>query len=85
MYAYNDVLYNNQVDPHIHVACCMSQKQLINFIKRKLAHHGDDVVLADGSTLKQVFGEMSLVAEDLTVDLLDARVVKYSLRFRKTF
>uniref|UniRef100_A0A2H8TGI5 AMP deaminase n=1 Tax=Melanaphis sacchari TaxID=742174 RepID=A0A2H8TGI5_9HEMI len=64
--------YNiRKVDTHIHAASCMNQKHLLRFIKKALKNHSDEVVSADGMTLKQVFESMKLTSYDLTVDMLD--------------
>ncbi|XP_025418247.1 AMP deaminase 2 isoform X3 [Sipha flava] len=64
--------YNiRKVDTHIHAASCMNQKHLLRFIKKTLKNHSDEVVSADGLTLKQVFESMKLTSYDLTVDMLD--------------
>ncbi|VVC27125.1 AMP deaminase,Adenosine/AMP deaminase domain,Metal-dependent hydrolase,Adenosine/AMP deaminase [Cinara cedri] len=64
--------YNiRKVDTHIHAASCMNQKHLLRFIKKTLKNHSDEVVSANGMTLKQVFESMNLTSYDLTVDMLD--------------
>jgi AMP deaminase len=53
----------------------MNQKHLLRFIKKTLKNHSDEVVSADGLTLKQVFESMKLTSYDLTVDMLDVHAV----------
>lgn len=64
-----------KVDTHIHAASCMNQKHLLRFIKKTLKNHADEVVSANGMTLKQVFESMKLTSYDLTVDMLDVHAV----------
>ena len=67
--------YNvRKVDTHIHAASSMNQKHLVRFIKKKLKKDGDTVVINRAGqklTLKDIFKEMNLKAEDLSVDMLD--------------
>jgi AMP deaminase len=67
--------YNvRKVDTHVHHSACMNQKHLLRFIKHKLKHCPDEVVIfRDGKhlTLAQVFQSLSLTAYDLSVDTLD--------------
>lgn len=53
----------------------MNQKHLLRFIKKTLKNHADEVVSANGMTLKQVFESMKLTSYDLTVDMLDVHAV----------
>eukprot|EP00753_Platysulcus_tardus_P012929 PLAT3575.16.p1 GENE.PLAT3575.16~~PLAT3575.16.p1 ORF type:complete len:859 (+),score=453.83 PLAT3575.16:153-2729(+) len=68
-----------KADTHVHHSACMNQKTLLRFIKSKLKHAGDEVViLRDGRylTLQQVFDSLSLSAYDLSVDTLDMHADK---------
>jgi AMP deaminase len=64
-----------KVDTHVHHSACMTQTHLLNFMKNKLHHHGEDIVQcnSDGSTstLAEVFSELHLNSETLTIDILD--------------
>lgn len=51
------MIYNVQVDTHIHASSCMNQKHLLRFIKKKIKSSPDEVVIkSKGSelTLEQV-------------------------------
>ncbi|EIW81217.1 AMP deaminase [Coniophora puteana RWD-64-598 SS2] len=67
--------YNvRKVDTHVHLASCMNQKHLLRFIKSKMKHNAQDVVIyRDGAhlTLEQVFESLKLSAYDLSIDTLD--------------
>ena len=67
--------YNcRKVDTHVHHSACMNQKHLLRFIKRKLKHSPEEIVIfRDGKylTLAQVFESLSLTAYDLSIDSLD--------------
>ena len=67
--------YNvRKVDTHIHHSACMNQKHLLRFIKSKLKHCGDEVVIKRNGkflTLAQVFDSLNLKAHDLSIDMLD--------------
>ena len=80
--------YNvRKVDTHVHHSSCMNQKHLLRFIKHKLKHNGDDVVIFRDErflTLKQVFESLNLTAYDLSIDTLDMHAHKDSFhRFDK--
>jgi len=62
------------VDNHIHSAGAMTAKSLLRFIGDKLQSSPDDVVKLDhgkGVTLSELFKQLHLKREDLTVDMLD--------------
>ncbi|XP_071841832.1 AMP deaminase 2-like isoform X1 [Apostichopus japonicus] len=69
--------YNvRKVDTHVHIACGMSQKHLLRFIKRKLKTEKDVQVYYDKAkkkalTLSEVFESLNLTPYDLNVDTLD--------------
>lgn len=67
--------YNiRKVDTHVHHSASMSQKHLLRFIKHKLRHHPNEVVIErDGKplTLGEVFVSLQLTAYDLSIDTLD--------------
>lgn len=67
--------YNvRKVDTHIHHSASMNQKHLLRFIKAKIKHEPDDVVIyRDGKylTLQEVFQSLGLTAYDLSIDTLD--------------
>ncbi|KAG9099024.1 AMP deaminase [Ceratobasidium sp. UAMH 11750] len=67
--------YNlRKVDTHVHHSSMMNQKHLLRFIKHKMKHHPDDVVIVrDGKelTLREVFNSLNLTAYDLSIDTLD--------------
>ncbi|GAA99179.1 hypothetical protein E5Q_05871 [Mixia osmundae IAM 14324] len=80
--------YNcRKVDTHVHHSACMNQKHLLRFIKSKMKHSPDDVVIfRDGKelTLTQVFQSLNLTAYDLSIDTLDMHAHKDSFhRFDK--
>jgi AMP deaminase len=63
----------------------MTSKHLLDFIKEKVKHHGDDVVStnADGSavTLASVFQKLSLNVDAFTLNALDTRADNTFERF----
>jgi AMP deaminase len=67
--------YNiRKVDTHVHHSASMSQKHLLRFIKHKLRHNTNDIVIErDGKplTLGEVFVSLQLTAYDLSIDTLD--------------
>ncbi|KAG9103630.1 AMP deaminase [Ceratobasidium sp. 370] len=67
--------YNlRKVDTHVHHSSMMNQKHLLRFIKHKMKHYPDDVVIVrDGKelTLREVFDSLGLTAYDLSIDTLD--------------
>ncbi|KAG5341099.1 hypothetical protein C0989_011691 [Termitomyces sp. Mn162] len=67
--------YNvRKVDTHVHHSSSMNQKHLLRFIKSKMKHSPNDVVIfRDGAylTLEQVFQSLNLTAYDLSIDTLD--------------
>ncbi|GJE88462.1 AMP deaminase [Phanerochaete sordida] len=67
--------YNlRKVDTHVHHSSSMNQKHLLRFIKHKMKHSPNDVVIfRDGKelTLEQVFQSLHLTAYDLSIDTLD--------------
>ncbi len=67
--------YNiRKVDTHVHHSASMSQKHLLRFIKHKLRHNPNEVVIErDGRpmTLGEVFVSLQLTAYDLSIDTLD--------------
>ena len=67
--------YNiRKVDTHVHHSASMSQKHLLRFIKHKLRHYPNEVVIErDGKalTLGEVFVSLQLTAYDLSIDTLD--------------
>ena len=67
--------YNiRKVDTHIHHSAIMNCKHLLRFIKSKLKHCGNEVVIKrDGAflTLEQVFKSIKMTAYDLSIDTLD--------------
>lgn len=67
--------YNvRKVDTHVHHSACMNQKHLLRFIKHKLRHVPNEVVVfRDGKflTLGEVFKSLRLTAYDLSIDTLD--------------
>ncbi|RKP38354.1 hypothetical protein BJ085DRAFT_18606, partial [Dimargaris cristalligena] len=80
--------YNvRKVDTHVHHSACMNQKHLLRFIKSRLRHCPNEVVIhRDGKdlTLKQVFESLNLTAYDLSIDTLDMHAHKDSFhRFDK--
>ncbi|XP_065576400.1 AMP deaminase 2-like [Artemia franciscana] len=68
--------YNvRKVDNDLHASTCMNQTRLLHFIKKHLNSEGDRPVQLDKNgnvkTLKQVFHDLNLTSDDLTVDILD--------------
>ena len=67
--------YNiRKVDTHIHHSACMNQKHLLRFIKHKLKHSFNEVVIQRDDkflTLAQVFQSLKLTLYDLSIDTLD--------------
>ncbi|KAF9448708.1 AMP deaminase [Macrolepiota fuliginosa MF-IS2] len=67
--------YNvRKVDTHVHHSSSMNQKHLLRFIKSKMKHSPNDVVIfRDGHelTLQEVFESLKLTAYDLSIDTLD--------------
>ncbi|KAF7792575.1 hypothetical protein EIP86_003669 [Pleurotus ostreatoroseus] len=67
--------YNvRKVDTHVHHSSSMNQKHLLRFIKSKMKHSPNDVVIfRDGKelTLEEVFQSLHLTAYDLSIDTLD--------------
>lgn len=67
--------YNiRKVDTHIHHSACMNQKHLLRFIKHKLKHSLNEVVIQRDDkylTLAQVFQSLKLTLYDLSIDTLD--------------
>ena len=64
----------SKVDTHVHHSACMNQKHLLRFIKHKLKHVPNEVVVfRDGKflTLGEVFKSLRLTAYDLSIDTLD--------------
>ena len=72
--------YNcRKVDTHVHHSACMNQKHLLRFIKSRLRHEPDGVVIfRDGKylTLSDVFRSVNLTAYDLNVDTMDMHADK---------
>jgi AMP deaminase len=66
--------YNiRKVDTHVHHSACMNQKHLLRFIKHKLKHVPNEIVVfRDGKflTLGEVFKSLHLTAYDLSIDTL---------------
>lgn len=84
--SHRDIYNVLKVDTHVHHSCCMNQKHLLKFIKRKLRHHSDDVVThQDGKplTLGQVFETYKLTAYDLSLDTMDMHAHDTFERFDK--
>jgi len=84
--SHRDIYNVHKVDTHVHHSCCMNQKHLLKFIKRKLRHHADDVVThQDGKplTLGQVFETYKLTAYDLSLDTMDMHAHDTFERFDK--
>lgn len=77
--------YNiRKIDTHIHHSAIMNQKHLLRFIKHKLKHFGDEVVMkADDKflTLNQVFESLQLTSYDLSIDTLDMHASNTFHRF----
>ena len=77
--------YNvRKVDTHIHHSACMNQKHLLRFIKHKLRHTPNEVVIfRDGKhlTLGEVFKSLNLTAYDLSIDTLDMHAHNTFQRF----
>ena len=67
--------YNvRKIDTHLHHSAIMNQKHLLTFIKQKLRHSPDEVVILRDEkllTLKQVFESIDLTVDRLSVDMLD--------------
>jgi len=57
-----------KVDNHIHLAGAPTAKQFVHFVREKLRTESDTVVLADGSTLGEVFEKAGLDSDHLTID-----------------
>ncbi|KAG8679674.1 AMP deaminase, partial [Ceratobasidium sp. 395] len=71
---YSDFYNLRKVDTHVHHSSMMNQKHLLRFIKHKMKHYPDDVVIVrDGKelTLREVFASLNLTAYDLSIDTLD--------------
>jgi AMP deaminase len=63
----------HKVDNHVHLAACMSQEHLLDFMKRKYEAEPDRVVKyyqGQPITLRQVFVDIDLKPHELTVDAL---------------
>lgn len=75
-----------RVDTHIHLSAAMTQKQLLDFIVDKVRNHSDDIVgteKGEEKTLGQIFEELHLTADTLTVDRLDTKGDNVMQRFDK--
>ncbi|KAI0345913.1 AMP deaminase [Trametopsis cervina] len=71
---HRDFYNSRKVDTHVHHSSSMNQKHLLRFIKHKMRHSPQDVVIfRDGRhlTLEQVFQSLNLTAYDLSIDTLD--------------
>lgn len=53
----------------------MNQKHLLTFIKTTLEKNPDEVVSADGLTLKELFKPIIVASDDMNVDMLDVHAV----------
>lgn len=60
----------HKVDTHVHLAAAFNPHRFVNYMRDKIVHHGDDVVL-NGKTLTEVTRELGIVADDLNVDTSD--------------
>ena len=75
--AHRDFYNVRKNDTHIHLASAMNSKHLLRFIKSKLKHSANDLVLfRDGKamTLQEVFDSLGMTAYDLSIDTLDTHV-----------
>ncbi|KAI0087752.1 hypothetical protein BDY19DRAFT_952999 [Irpex rosettiformis] len=71
---HRDFYNTRKVDTHVHHSSSMNQKHLLRFIKHKMKHNADDIVIfRDGKhlTLEEVFQSLHLTAYDLSIDTLD--------------
>ncbi|KAJ7717026.1 hypothetical protein B0H16DRAFT_448656 [Mycena metata] len=79
--------YNvRKVDTHVHHSSSMNQKHLLRFIKSKMKHSKQDVVIIRDNTpltLEQVFQSLKLTAYDLSIDTLDMHAHSSFHRFDK--
>ena len=77
----------HKVDTHIHASCSMTQKHLLDFIKRKWDTAADLVVVrnyqASGqpATLGQLFADLGLKRDLINLDQLGIRAVGGVRRF----
>lgn len=60
----------------------MNQKHLLNFIKTTLNKYPDEIVSADGLTLKEHFKPIKVTSDDMNVDMLDVHAVS-KLKFKE--
>merc|ERR1719436_435838 len=67
--------YNvRKVDTHIHHSAAMNAKHLLRFIKKKVRHHGSDVVLSRNGTsvtLEKLFADLGITWYDLCLDKMN--------------
>ena len=68
---YRDFYNVRKIDNHIHHSACMHQKHLLRFMKDKYRNEPNKIVTKDNKTLKQVFDELGVNVEFLSVDKLD--------------
>ena len=68
---YRDFYNVRKIDNNIHLAACMHQKQLLQYIQRKWQQDGNRIVTKDNKTLAQVFNDLNINVDHLSVDKLD--------------
>lgn len=80
-----DVHTVHKVDTHIHASCSMTQTHLLDFIRRKLDHCGDMVVVRNylnsnqPATLKKIFHDLDLKRDELNLDQLGIKAVMLNI------
>eukprot|EP01083_Nonionella_stella_P033266 91079_1 len=68
---YRDFYNVRKIDNHIHHSACMHQKHLLRFMKDKYNKEPNKIVNHDNKTLKQVFDDLGINVDYLSVDKLD--------------
>eukprot|EP01083_Nonionella_stella_P024731 68183_1 len=68
---YRDFYNVRKVDNNIHVSAGMNQKHLLEFMRNKYQKDHDRTVTEDGKTLAQVFEELNINIDHLSVNTLD--------------
>lgn len=68
---YRDFYNVRKVDNNIHLSACMQQKHLLQFMRTKHEADHDRVVTKDGRTLSEIFKDLGIEINHLSVDKLD--------------
>eukprot|EP01119_Soliformovum_irregulare_P025020 TRINITY_DN9131_c0_g1_i1.p1 TRINITY_DN9131_c0_g1~~TRINITY_DN9131_c0_g1_i1.p1 ORF type:complete len:1428 (-),score=462.09 TRINITY_DN9131_c0_g1_i1:547-4461(-) len=75
-----------KVDNHVHAASAPTADQLLHFMREKIQHHGEDVVLVQNGkdvSLEELFSRQKTTIENFTLDALDVKAVNTLHRFDK--